>query len=236
MTIQVFGHGSRFSGATINLPRAYRRPVRWVPRIGDAFPDFTAPSTHGTLRFHEWAAGRWVYLFSHPAAFTPVCTTELAAVAERAAEFRGRGVAVLNISRDGVQEQRDWCDDIGAIFGARPEFPLVSDPQGTITDACGMIHPSEDGIMAIRKAFVLDPAGRIRMIFEYPMAVGRSVNETLRVIDALKATEGDCLAAPADWRSGDPLLVRSAVSDFAAQRRFGAKLRRLRHYLRFVLS
>jgi thioredoxin-dependent peroxiredoxin len=234
VTSQFFGRGSRRSGATIDLPRGYRSRVRWVPRIGDTMPDFTAESTAGPIRFHRWAKGEWVYLFSHPAAFTPVCTTELAELAARAEDFADRGVRPLNLSRDPVEAQRAWAEDIAALYGVVPDFPMVSDPNGTITEACGMIHPQENASLTIRKAMIIDPALNIRMIFEYPMSVGRSVDEILRVIDALQATDAEGLAAPGGWHPGEPLLVRTETCDLTARERFGARLRPMRPYLRFV--
>ncbi|MCL4187662.1 MAG: redoxin domain-containing protein [Rhodobacteraceae bacterium] len=232
MGVQLFGTGDRWT--RIALPVGYRRTARWVPRIGDEFPDFAADSTQGRLRFRAWARGAWVVFFAHPAAFTPVCTTEIAQFAMDAAEFAARGARLLAISRDPVAEASEWARQIGEDFAAPVGFPIVADPGGAIVEACGMIHGADEAPLPVRKTFVIDPAGRIRIIMEYPHCVGRSVAETLRVLDALQASDRHGLVAPADWRPGDPLLVPAGESHDHAGDRLGRTVRRLRGYLGVV--
>lgn len=232
--LHLFGNNSPDSRTEIIVPTGYRSTSRWQPHLGEIFPDFTAESTAGTIHFHNWAEGSWVYLFSHPAAFTPVCSTELADVASRADDLAARGVKAITISRDQLDDQRNWAEDLERVFGSPIAFPLVSDPDGVIAGTCGMVHPHEDALLPIRRAFILDPALRIRLILDYPMNVGRDIEEVLRVIDALQATDAEDLAAPAAWMPGDPLLVRAVMTDDEAEARYGDRVHRLRSYLRMV--
>lgn len=233
MSVQFFGTRSN-GGVSVVLPKAYHARVRWLPRIGDIFPDFSATSTHGPLGFHDWAGGKWVYFFSHPAAFTPVCTTELAHLALNANEFDARGVKLLTVSRDTRAEQFDWAKDIRQIFGADIRFPMISDQSGIIASICGMLHPKEDGHLPVRKSFLIDPSLRVRMIFEYPMRVGRCTDEVLRVIDALQTVDAEDVATPAGWEKGDPCLVGPELGNAQTSRRYGTRWWKVRDYLKFV--
>jgi peroxiredoxin (alkyl hydroperoxide reductase subunit C) len=232
--VPLFGHHIAQNGANITVPLAYGAHTRWIPRLGDIFPNFTATGNTGVMRFHEWAEGSWTYFFSHPAAFTPVCTTEIADVASHAEELRRRGVKALNISVDGLDEQAAWIDDIERMFDVKVDFPLLSDPDGEIAKACDMVHPHEDGFLCVRKGFIIDPSLKIRMIFEYPMNVGRDFEEVLRIIDALQATEGTDLVAPGGWMPGDPLLLRPDADLADAKQKYGARLNALNSYIRLV--
>lgn len=234
MKLHLFGTPHHQGQTEIVLPTGYRSVESWHPHLGDIFPDFCAQSSIGTLNFHEWAEGHWIYLFSHPAAFTPVCSTELADVASRAGELAARDVRAITLSRDRLEDQINWIKDLGELFGYPIEFPVISDPDGVIATACGMVHPHEDRLLTIRKAFIIDPSLRIRMIIEYPMSIGRDIEEILRVIDALKATDAENLASPGGWMPGDPLLVRAVTTDEEARARFGDRLHFLRRYLRMV--
>lgn len=234
MKLHLFGTHHPDGQAEMVLPTGYRSVEPWHPHLGDIFPDFTAQSSIGTLNFHEWAEGHWIYLFSHPAAFTPVCSTELADVASRADELAARDVRAITLSRDRLEDQALWTEDLAKLFGYPIDFPVISDPEGIISEACGMVHPHEDRLLTIRKAFIIDPSLRIRLIIEYPMSIGRDIEEILRVIDALKATDAEDLASPGGWMPGDPLLVRSATTDDEAKARFGDRLHFLRRYLRMV--
>jgi len=231
MTLQLFGTRGR-DGTSVSLPVEYRSSVRWLPRIGDVFPDFAATTTHGTLRFRDWAAGKWVYFLSHPAAFDPVCTTEIAAIARNMHQFDARGVRLLSLSRDSVERQVRWIDELGELFDLEVGFPAVADTEGVLASACGMIHPHEDPARAIRKSFVIDPQRRVRMIFEYPGRVGRNIDEALRVIDALQAVDALDVATPGGWVPGEMLVVPSGMSDDEANERFGDRWSRLMGNLR----
>jgi thioredoxin-dependent peroxiredoxin len=233
MSIQTFAFG-RQSDAAIRLPLEYRQRTSWSPRIGDVFPDFSANTTVGRINFQEWAKGSWVYLFSHPSAFTPVCTTEIADVARHASDFAERGVKCISISRNTTAEQRLWAKDVRGLFHAYVDFPQVSDPDGVITAACDMLTQNEAGAVSVRKSFILDPNRRIRLMLEYPVNLGRSVTEVLRVIDGLQICEKLDAAAPSSWEPGKPLLVRHDMPEAQVRRRFGDSWNQLTEYLRVL--
>lgn len=233
MGMQFFSGRGR-NGETVQLPLAYRKKVKWLPQIGDIFPDFETETTDGRLRFHDWAEGGWSVLFSHPGAFTPICSTELAGFASAQQEFDERGVKLLAVSRDDVARLRDWRADVESIFDVSIDFPSASDPSGILADAFGMIHPKQSADCAIRKSFIVDPELKLRMIFEYPRAVGRSTDEILRVIDALQAFDRYGLGAPADWQPGDDMLVPPCRSVEDSRREFGDRLCEVRSYLNVV--
>ena len=218
----------------IMVPRGYASRVRWQPCIGDIFPDFTCQTTLGPLNFHEWAEGSWVFFFSHPAAFTPVCSTELADVADCADEFAERNVKLLSLGRDDLYLDGAWIEDIEEDFDVLIDFPVISDATGELATACGMIHPKEDEVRTIRKSFIIDPSLRIRMINEYPLGIGRDIDEVLRTIDALQAIEQGGLATPSGWRSGDPMLISPDVSDEDAERLYGERVCKVRRYMRVL--
>ncbi|WP_372839982.1 redoxin domain-containing protein [Phaeovulum sp.] len=234
MDLSIFGQHMRPTTAQIDVPRTYDSHMRWVPKLGDVFPNFQVAHGDGVFDLYDWADGNWVYFFSHPALFTPVCTTEIADVAAHADELASRGAKALNISRDHAADQTRWLQDIERLFGLNIDFPLLSDPDGTIASACGMMHPSEESTLCVRKSFILDPSLRIRMISEYPMNVGRDFEEFLRVIDALQATESNSLVAPGGWMPGDALLVHPYSLTEEAQARFGERLQVINGYLRLV--
>ena len=187
----------------LSVPRGYRATVRWRPQIGDIVPDFRARGRGGAFRFHPFAEGHWVVLFSHPAAFTPICSTELASLAAHGPEFEARDVRLLNVSADAPEQSAAWLADIEALFGVKISFPTVTDESGALIRIFGMIHRKEDEACAIRKTFVIDPTLRIRAITEYPLVVGRSTDELLRLIDALQAAQIYNVGIPADWHPGD---------------------------------
>jgi thioredoxin-dependent peroxiredoxin len=211
MTIQFFGTLGR-DGTSIRLPSSFRRSVRWLPQIGDTFPDFAASTTHGSLRFRDWAAGNWIYLFSYPAAFRSICTTEIADIATSTAEFDKRGVRVLALSCDKMEDLTHWLSEVAELLDEPIAFPVVADPEGVLAKAFGMIHPREHTRRTIRKSFVLDPQRRVRMVLEYPVRVERGVVETLRVIDALQAVDRLDLDAPGGWNPGDALPLPQELS------------------------
>ena len=218
----------------VMIPKGYVNRKRWQPCIGDIFPDFTCPTTQGPLNFHEWAEGSWVFFFSHPAAFTPVCSTEIADVADYAEEFAERNVKLLSIGRDDLYLDGAWLEDIEEDFDVSIDFPLISDVTGELAMACGMIHPKEDEVKTIRKSFIIDPSLRIRMINEYPLGVGRDIEEVLRTVDALQAIAPGGLVTPSGWRPGDPLLISPDVSDEEAERLYGDRIGKVRRYMRVL--
>lgn len=220
--------------ARIALPNGYRRTVRWLPQIGDVVPDFEAESTQGRIRFHDWAEGSWVVLGSHPAAFTSICTTEVADLANWAEDFRARNAQVINLSRTGVAENREWVAQIESMFGVPVEFPLVTDPDGTLLRSFGMLHEKENARFCIRKSFIIDPALRVRAILEYPMRVGRNVEELVRILDALRLSDSEEVGIPSGWSSGDPILVPDGMTDAEACNQFAGRVTFIRPYLRVV--
>ena len=234
MDLSIFGHHDNEHKARVDVPPGYDAHVRWIPRLGDIFPNFDIAHEGGTFCFHDWAEGNWVYFFSHPAAFTPVCTTEIADVAAHGEELARRGVKALNLSLDTPEMQAQWIGDIERLFGVKVNFPLLSDPTAKIAGTCGMLHPHEDKVLCVRKSFVIDPSLRIRLITEYPLNVGRDFEEVLRVIDALQATNGNGLVAPGGWMPGDPLLVHPYIYTDEAKERFGTRLRVLNRYMRLL--
>jgi len=234
MTIQFFsprGPGNEI----LKLPRAYRRSVKWLPQIGDIVPDFTVATTQGELGFWEWASGSWVHLFSHPAAFTPVCTTEVASLASYDAAWDANNVKVLGLTGSTVPELKAWHQEIEEFFDTRVTFPTAHDPGLQLSRLFGMMHEKESQDWAIRKSFVIDPALRLQMIFEYPIFVGRNTEEILRVIQALQLRAKTGAATPSDWYSGDVAIIPDDVSEEEVWAHFGTTSTRLRKYLRVAL-
>ncbi|TCO68307.1 redoxin domain-containing protein [Rhodovulum euryhalinum] len=218
----------------LHLPRSYRMTVPWLPRIGDIFPDFSAPTTKGPLDFHAWAETGWTVLFGQPGAFTPVCTTELASFAAAQGDFAGRGTRLIGLCVNTCTELEDWCTDIGRIFGVSVDFPMIGDRDGMLAEAFGMHHPKDAGPVPIRKTFILDPALHVRMILSYPARIGRNTEETLRILDALQAQDRLDVATPADWVPGADFLVPASFDRARADAVFGDDWTEIRPYLRVV--
>ena len=201
-------------------------------RIGDIAPDFEQNSTEGPVRFHEWSEGKWVVLFSHPKNFTPVCTTELGAVAKLKSEFDKRGVKVIGLSVDELGNHGKWADDIEETQGAKLNFPLIADTDKSVSDKYGMIHPNASDTMTVRSVFVIDPNKKIRLTLTYPAATGRNFDEILRSIDSLQLTDKFSVATPADWKQGEDVIIVPSVSDEAAKEKFPKGWKALKPYLR----
>lgn len=233
MSMQFFA-GRGINGERIFLPLAYRKKVKWLPQIGDIFPNFEATTTKGSLNFFDWAEGHWSFIFSHPAAFTPVCTTEMVSLAEAKEDFDGRNVKLLGFTQSSVEDQSKWHEDILKVFGAKVDFPTIDDRNQALAHAFGMIHEKESTAWPIRKSFILDSQMKIRMIFEYPIYIGRSTDEVLRAIDALQAMDQFGVATPADWQYGDAFIC-SEQHDIASESElYGERLRRLTPYLALI--
>lgn len=203
-------------------------------RLGDTAPDFQAETTLGTITFHDWMGEGWAVLFSHPADFTPVCTTELGATARLAEAFGERHTRVAALSVDPLDQHRAWLKDIEDTQGARVGFPLIADPEGRIAALYGMLHPNESATATVRSLFIIGPDKRVKLIIAYPASTGRNFQEVLRVLDSLQLTAREQLATPADWRPGDPAIIIPAVSDADADARYPGRVRRVRPYLRYV--
>ena len=171
-------------------------------RLGDEAPNFTAESTEGTIDFHDWKQGAWTVFFSHPADFTPVCTTELGATAGLKAEFDKRNVKAIAVSVDSVEDHKAWAGDIGEVTGNALNFPIVADPDRTVSNLYDMLHPNAGDTSTVRSVFIIDPANKVRLTLTYPKSVGRNFTEILRVIDALQLTDSATVATPANWVPG----------------------------------
>jgi len=205
-------------------------------RLGDTAPDFTAPTTQGEIRFHDWKAGSWAVLFSHPKDFTPVCTTELGYTAKLADEFAARNVKAIGLSVDSVDDHHAWKGDIEATQGVEVNFPMIGDPDRIVAELYDMIHPNADATLTVRSVFVIDPANTIRLTLTYPASTGRNFNEILRVIDSLQLTDGHKVATPVNWTKGDDVIIVPAVSDEQAKELFPDGWDEKRPYLRVVKS
>ena len=195
-------------------------------KINDVAPDFTQDSTEGPIHFHEWADGHWVVLFSHPKDFTPVCTTELGAVAKLKPEFDKRGVKVIGLSVDPADNHARWSQDIADTQGMAPNFPMIADADLTVSKLYGMLPADTPGTSegrtpannaTVRNVFIIGPDKLIKLILVYPMAVGRNFAEILRTIDALQLTGAHKVATPADWKQGEDVIIVTAVSDDEAK-------------------
>lgn len=203
-------------------------------RLGDIAPDFTAQTTIGEIRFHEYLGEGWGILFSHPADYTPVCTTELGRTAKLVAEFARRGVKVLAVSVDGLDRHRGWVDDINETQGCRVDFPIIADEDRTVATLYDMIHPNASETFTVRSLFVIGPDKKVKLMITYPASTGRNFDEVLRVVDSLQLTARYSVATPADWKSGEDVIVVPAVSTEDAQARFPKGLRIVKPYLRYT--
>lgn len=230
---QFFGRRGE-KGVRVERPHKSHRRVAWLPKVGAIFPDFTAPTTQGLLSLHDWADGCWVYFFSHPAAFTPICTTELASLAQNAAAFEQRKVKLLTLSADDTLAQKRWIAQIEAAFGTMIDYPFISDEDLLIAHHSGMIHPDDGGDLPIRRSFFLDPQMRICMIHDYPSSVGRNTDEVLRAFDALQAADRYKLGTPAEWRRGQEFVVLPDESSASVQERLQAQPRDVLPFLRMI--
>jgi alkyl hydroperoxide reductase subunit AhpC len=189
-------------------------------QLGDVAPDFTAESTEGELNFYDFLGDSWGVLFSHPADFTPVCTTELGRVAALKGEFDKRNTKVVGLSVDAIGNHDKWSQDIEDVTGSKLNFPLVADTDRKVADLYGMIHPNASDTMTVRSVFVVGPDHKVKLTLTYPAATGRDFNEILRTIDSLQLTAKHKVATPADWRQGEDVIITTAVSDEQAAELF----------------
>ena len=203
-------------------------------RLGDDAPDFTADSTDGPIHFHEWKGDSWAVLFSHPKDFTPVCTTELGRVASLKPEFDKRNVKVVGLSVDGVAEHERWSQDITDVTGSSLNFPLLADPDRKVADLYDMIHPNANDTLTVRSVFVISPDNKVKLTLTYPASTGRNFDELIRVIDSLQLTAKHKVATPADWKSGEDVIIVPAVSDEDAKVAFPGGWETKKPYLRVV--
>ncbi len=203
-------------------------------RLGDLAPNFTAQTTEGPIDFHQWLGNSWGVLFSHPADYTPVCTTELGAVAKIRAEFDKRNVKAIAVSVDPLDSHHGWIKDINETQATNMNFPIIADEKREVATAYDMIHPNADDKATVRSVFVIGPDKKIKLTLTYPASTGRNFMEILRVIDSLQLTANHKVATPANWRHGEDCIVTPAVSDADAQKLFPKGVRKIKPYLRYT--
>lgn len=201
-------------------------------KLGDVAPDFVQDSTDGEIRFYDYIEGSWAVLFSHPRDFTPVCTTELGAVAKLKGEFDRRGVKLLGLSVDGASDHSAWAADIEQTQGVRLNFPLLADKDRRVSNLYGMIHPNADDTATVRSVFIIGPDKKLKLTLTYPASTGRNFAEILRVIDSLQLTASYQVATPADWQHGEDCIIVPAVSSEEAKTKFPKGFTEHKPYLR----
>lgn len=211
--------------------------------IGEDAPDFEVETTEGRIRFHDWLGSSWGVLFSHPKDFTPVCTTELGAVARLKPEFDRRDVKVIGLSADPVDRHESWAQDIKETQGHAPNFPVIADSELVVSKLYGML-PADAGTTSegrtavnnqtVRNVYVVGPDKKVKLVISYPMTTGRNFDEVLRVIDSLQLTSKHKVATPADWKNGEDVIIVTSVSDEEAKQKFPAGFKTLKPYLRTV--
>jgi alkyl hydroperoxide reductase subunit AhpC len=203
-------------------------------QLGQTAPDFTAETTQGPIRFHEWLGSAWGVLFSHPKDFTPVCTTELGETARLKPEFDRRGVRVIGLSVDPLDRHAEWEADIAETQGHAVNFPMIADPDRKVADLYGMVHPEADPAITVRTVYVIDPQKKVRLFMVYPPSTGRNFDEILRVIDGLQATDRDKIATPVNWRPGQRGIIPPSIPDEQAKVFFPQGWEAKKPYLRYV--
>jgi thioredoxin-dependent peroxiredoxin len=212
-------------------------------QLGEIAPDFEADTTEGRIRFHDYIDGSWAMMVSHPKDFTPVCTTELGSMAVKKPEFDKRGVKMIGISVDSVDDHLRWKQDIKDVSGAEASYPMIGDSDLTVAKLYGMIHPNASGNAktrtaadnaTVRNVYIIGPDKRIKMTMTYPMSTGRNFDEILRVIDSLQLTATKSVATPANWKQGEDTIILGSVSDEAAKEKFPQGWKTVKPYLRVV--
>ena len=204
-------------------------------RLGDIAPDFEQDSSEGRIKFHEWLGNSWGVLFSHPADYTPVCTTELGLTAKLKEEFAKRNVKVIALSVDSVDSHKGWINDINETQNTVVNFPIIADPDRKVSQLYDMIHPNASETFTVRSLFVIDPNKKVRLIITYPASTGRNFNEVLRVIDSLQLTEYHSVATPGNWQDGDDVVIVPSLKDEEVlKQKFPKGYKALRPYLRLT--
>ena len=202
-------------------------------RLGDEVPDFTAESTEGTINFREWKGDSWVLLFSHPKDFTPVCTTELGAVAGLKPEFEKRGVKIIGVSVDPLESHNGWVKDIEDVTGNALNYPLIADPDRKVATIFDMIHPKALATATVRTVFVIAPDNTVKLELTYPASTGRNWQEVLRAVDSIQLTANHSVSTPSDWKQGDDVIISPAINDDDAKAKFGG-FDKKKDYLRYT--
>ncbi|BAN25448.1 peroxiredoxin [Caballeronia insecticola] len=240
---------AHFSPESVPARRAERSPescltwrLKMSIRIGDEAPDFTAETTEGTIRFHEWIGDKWAILFSHPKDFTPVCTTELGYMAKLKPEFEKRNTKVIGLSIDPVTNHSQWAKDIEETQGTAVNYPMIGDADLNVAKLYDMIHPNASGgsprtandNATIRAVFLIGPDKKVKATFTYPMSAGRNFDEVLRLLDALQLNAKHTVATPVNWRPGEDVIIPTSVSDEDAKKKYPDGFKTLKPYLRTV--
>ncbi|WP_353950049.1 peroxiredoxin [Knoellia sp. S7-12] len=204
-------------------------------RLGDNAPDFTAETTEGEISFHDWKGDGWAVLFSHPADFTPVCTTELGRVAALKDEWAKRDAKVLAVSVDAIEDHHAWKKDIEEVGGSAVTYPIVADKDRKVAELYDMIHPGEGDTSSVRSVFLIDPKGKVRLSLVYPKSAGRNFDEVLRALDALQVNDSGPFSTPADWQPGERVIVAPTVSTEDARDKF-KDVEEVKPYLRYAAA
>jgi alkyl hydroperoxide reductase subunit AhpC len=200
-------------------------------RLGDIAPDFTAETTEGTIKFHEWLGNSWGILFSHPADFTPVCTTELGAMSKLTGKFQKMNVKVLAISADALESHQKWISDINETQNTTVNYPLIADPEFKVANLYGMVHPNVDKF-TVRSVFIIGPDKKVKLMITYPASTGRNFDEIFRVVESLQLTANYSVATPANWKHGEDVIITTAVKDEDIAAKFPKGHNRIKPYLR----
>ncbi|MBJ7513472.1 MAG: peroxiredoxin [Acidimicrobiia bacterium] len=203
-------------------------------RLGDEAPNFTVETTEGTINFHEYLGDSWGILFSHPKDFTPVCTTELGAFANRKADFDSRNVKLIGVSVDDLASHNAWIGDIAETQGTALNYPLIADPDRVVAGLYDMIHPNANDTLTVRSVFVVGPDKKIKLTLTYPASTGRNIDEIIRVIDSLQLTAKFSVATPVNWEDGDDVIIGGSVSDEDAKVKFPGGWKTIKPYLRVL--
>jgi alkyl hydroperoxide reductase subunit AhpC len=203
-------------------------------KLGDTAPDFKAETSLGDINFYEYLGNSWGILFSHPADYTPVCTTELGYTSKLTAEFDKRGTKVLALSVDGVEDHQNWIRDINETQNTEVQFPIIADKNRKISELYDFIHPNASATATVRSLLIIDPDKKVRLIITYPASTGRNFNEVLRVLDALQLADSHKIATPANWENGDDVIVPPAISTEDAKTIFPKGVKEIKPYLRYT--
>lgn len=203
-------------------------------QLGDTAPDFTVETTEGKINFYEYLGDSWGVLFSHPADYTPVCTTELGRTASLKKEFEKRDVKVLAVSVDPLDKHMGWRNDINETQNCSVDFPIIADEDKTVANLYGMLHPNASATATVRSLFVIGPDKKVKLMIVYPASTGRNFNEVLRVIDSLQLTANYSVATPADWKEGEDVIILPAVSTEDALKKFPKGVKIVKPYLRYT--
>ncbi|MDJ0705322.1 MAG: peroxiredoxin [Leptolyngbyaceae cyanobacterium MO_188.B28] len=203
-------------------------------QLGDTVPNFTQASSEGEINFYDWAGDSWVVFFSHPADYTPVCTTELGEVSKLKSEFEKRGAKVIALSVDDADSHKGWIGDINETQNTTVNYPIIADVDKSVSDLYGMIHPNANAKLTVRTVFVIDPNRKLRLTITYPPSTGRNFDEILRVIDSLQLTDNYSVATPVNWREGEDVVVAPTIPTEEAKKKFPKGVTEVKPYLRMT--